>query len=159
MSVVENKEQETLEFVRDTISQIGSTRADLIPILQTITNKFGYISQVAIREVAALLKLPTKEISSVATFYRMLSTEPRGKHLIQFCESAPCHVVGGRQVLHKLKEILDLEPGQSSADNKWTLITTSCLGVCGIGPVILIDTDLYGNVQPEQVKNILSRYE
>ena len=71
MSVVENKEQETLEFVRDTISQIGSTRADLIPILQTITNKFGYISQVAIREVAALLKLPTKEISSVATFYRM----------------------------------------------------------------------------------------
>jgi len=159
MSVVENKEQETLEFVRDTISQIGSTRADLIPILQTITNKFGYISQVAIREVAALLKLPTKEISSVATFYRMLSTEPRGKHLIQFCESAPCHVVGGRQVLHKLKEILDLEPGQSSADNKWTLITTSCLGVCGIGPVILIDTDLYGNVQPDQVKSILSRYE
>ena len=158
MSVVENKEQETLEFVRDTISQIGSTRADLIPILQTITNKFGYISQVAIREVAALLKLPTKEISSVATFYRMLSTEPRGKHLIQFCESAPCHVVGGRQVLHKLKEILDLEPGQSSADNKWTLITTSCLGVCGIGPVILIDTDLYGNVQPDQVKSILSRY-
>ena len=159
MSVVENKEQETLEFVRDTISQIGSTRADLIPILQTITNKFGYISQVAIREVAALLKLPTKEISSVATFYRMLSTEPRGKHLIQFCESAPCHVVGGRQVLHKLKEILDLEPGQSSADNKWTLITTSCLGVCGIGPVILIDTDLYGNVQPDQVKSFLSRYE
>ncbi len=159
MSVVENKEQETLEFVRDTISQIGLTRADLIPILQTITNKFGYISQVAIREVAALLKLPTKEISSVATFYRMLSTEPRGKHLIQFCESAPCHVVGGRQVLHKLKEILDLEPGQSSADNKWTLITTSCLGVCGIGPVILIDTDLYGNVQPDQVKSILSRYE
>ncbi len=159
MSVVENKEQETLEFVRDTISQIGSTRADLIPILQSITNKFGYISQVAIREVAALLKLPTKEISSVATFYRMLSTEPRGKHLIQFCESAPCHVVGGRQVLHKLKEILDLEPGQSSADNKWTLITTSCLGVCGIGPVILIDTDLYGNVQPDQVKSILSRYE
>ncbi len=159
MSVVEINEQETLEFVRDTVSQIGSTRADLIPILQTITNKFGYISQVAIKEVAALLNLPTKEITSVATFYRMLSTEPRGKHLIQFCESAPCHVVGGRQVLQKLKEILKLEPGQTSADNKWTLLTTSCLGVCGIGPVILIDTDLYGNVQPEQVKNILSRYE
>ena len=153
------KETEQLEDIREIVEKIGSTRADLIPVLQEITNKFGYISQLAIKELSDLMSLPTKEFLSVATFYRMLSTHPRGEHIIQFCESAPCHVVGGREVFSELQDALGLEPGQTSADNKWTLLTTSCLGVCGIGPVILVDTDMYGNVTSDQVKNILSRYD
>lgn len=159
MPPVTINEEETSLGVREIVKRIGSTRADLIPVLQAVTNQFGFISQTAIKELSGLMSLPTKEINSVATFYRMLSTQPRGKHVIQFCESAPCHVVGGREVFAALKQALGLEPGQTSPDNKWTLLTTSCLGVCGIGPVILIDTDMYGNIAPEQVKNILSRYE
>lgn len=153
-----NKEENILG-VREIVKRIGSTRADLIPVLQAITNQFGFISQTAMEELSALMNLPTNEINSVATFYKMLSTQPRGRHVVQFCESAPCHVVGGREVFAALKQALALEPGQTSPDNKWTLLTTSCLGVCGIGPVMLIDTDMYGNVTPEQVKEILSRYE
>lgn len=153
-----NKEENILG-VQEIVKRIGSTRADLIPVLQAITNQFGFISQTAMEELSQLMNLPTKEINSVATFYRMLSTQPRGRHVVQFCESAPCHVVGGREVFAALKQALALEPGQTSPDNKWTLLTTSCLGVCGIGPVMLIDTDMYGNVTSEQVKEILSRYE
>ena len=152
-------EEKTILEVRGIVKRIGSTRADLIPVLQAITNEIGFISQTAMEELSALMNLPTKEINSVATFYRMLSTQPRGRHVVQFCESAPCHVVGGREVFAALKQALALEPGQTSPDNKWTLLTTSCLGVCGIGPVMLIDTDMYGNVTPEQVNQILSRYE
>ncbi len=157
-SVTGNEEGTTLG-VREIVNQFGATRADLIPVLQAITNKHGFISQAAMEELSALMSLPTKEIHSVATFYRMLSTQPRGRHVVQFCESAPCHVVGGREVFSTLKQALELEPGQTSADNKWTLLTTSCLGVCDAGPVILIDTDMYGKVTPGQVKEILSRYE
>ncbi len=152
-------EEKTILEVREIVKRIGSTRADLIPVLQAITNEIGFISQTAMEELSALMNLPTKEINSVATFYRMLSTQPRGRHVVQFCESAPCHVVGGREVFAALKQALALEPGQTSPDNKWTFLTTSCLGVCGIGPVMLIDTDMYGNVTPEQVNQILSRYE
>jgi NADH:ubiquinone oxidoreductase subunit E len=88
----------------------------------------------------------------------MLSTKPRGKHVIQFCESAPCHVAGGREVWETLKEHLALAENETSPDGKWTLITTSCLGVCGVGPVIVIDDDIFGNVTPDQVPDILSRY-
>ena len=95
---------------------------------------------------------------SVATFYQMLSTKPRGRHLIQFCESAPCHVVGGREVWTALQGALKLDPGETSADGKWTLRTTSCLGVCAVGPVIVIDEDIYGNITPKQVPEILGRY-
>ncbi len=105
------------------------------------------------------MHIPTSHIFSVATFYRMLSTEPRGRHVIQFCESAPCHVAGGRQVWQSLQKELGLENGETSADEKWTLITTSCLGVCGIGPVIIIDHDIYGNVTPDQVPNLLKNYD
>ncbi len=88
----------------------------------------------------------------------MLSTKPRGKHVIQFCESAPCHVVGGREVWQALREAVQLESGETSADGKWTLITTSCLGLCGVGPVIVIDDDVYGNLTPDQIPAILERY-
>lgn len=152
-------ENEVVELVTKIVASIGTTRGDLIPILQKVTNELGYISQEAIQQISVLLKLPTKEITSVATFYRMLSTKPHGRHIVQFCESAPCHIAGGREVLSALKEALQLEPGETSADNKWTFYTTSCLGVCGVGPVILIDTEIHGNVTPDQIPSILGRYE
>jgi NADH:ubiquinone oxidoreductase subunit E len=158
--MAENKyaKDETIRLVNEIVASTGTTRADLIPILQKVTNNLGYISQDAIQQISALLKIPTREIASVATFYRMLSTQPRGRHVVQFCESAPCHIVGGREVYAALKSALQLEPGQTSADNKWTFITTSCLGICGVGPVILIDTDIHGNVTPDQVPGILAKY-
>ncbi|MCJ7696073.1 MAG: NADH-quinone oxidoreductase subunit NuoE [Anaerolineaceae bacterium] len=159
MSVELIKEENTINTIRELVTHYGKERAELIPILQDINAKHGYISPDAIKELSLMMNIPTNEIFTVATFYRMLSTKPRGKHLIQFCNSAPCHVVGGRQVWLALKKELGLESDETSKDNKWTLQTTSCLGVCGIGPVLVIDQDIYGNVLPEQVKNILSRYE
>jgi NADH-quinone oxidoreductase subunit E len=96
---------------------------------------------------------------SVATFYRMLSTEKLGRHVIQFCESAPCHVVGGREVWQAVQDTLDLQPGTTSEDGKWSLVTVSCLGICGVGPVFIVDDDIYGNVTAAQVPEILARYE
>jgi NADH-quinone oxidoreductase subunit E len=105
-----------------------------------------------------MLRVPQSQLFSVATFYHMLSTEKRGRHVIQFCESAPCHVAGGRQVWQTLQDAVAIKSGETTPDGKWTLITTSCLGVCGVGPVIIIDDDIYGNVSPEQVSEILARY-
>lgn len=157
---VESKDvQDIITIVRDTIDDIGSARADLIPILQRVSNECGYISETAIEEIATRTKLHPSEIHAVATFYRMLITKPHGRHIVQFCESAPCHVAGGRELFQALKDTLQIEPGQTSPDNRWTLLTTSCLGVCGIGPVVLIDTDTFGNVTPEYLPTILSQYE
>ncbi|MGB8253724.1 MAG: NAD(P)H-dependent oxidoreductase subunit E, partial [Anaerolineaceae bacterium] len=80
-------------------------------------------------------------------------------HVIRFCESAPCHVVGGRHIWMELKTQLKLKNGETSPDGRWTLETTSCLGICGVGPVIMVDDDVYGNVTPDQVTEILARYE
>lgn len=159
MSVEVKEGQDIRKFVRMLVEEQGNEKAELIPILQQINRKLGYISDEAIQELSERMNIPSSHIYSVATFYRMLSTEPRGRHVIQFCESAPCHVAGGRLVWQKLEKELGLKKGETSSDEKWTLLTTSCLGVCGVGPVIIIDNDIYGNVTPDQVPGILNHYE
>jgi NADH-quinone oxidoreductase subunit E len=123
-----------------------------------VNTALGYLPPAAFTEIGRQLRVPVSQLFSVASFYQMLSTQPRGRHVIQFCESAPCHVVGGREVWMALQDELKLEPGQTSADGKWTLRTTSCLGVCAVGPVVTVDEDIYGNVTPKQVTEILAKY-
>ena len=159
MSVAVKEEQDARQLVRDLVEEQGHEKAELIPILHEINGALGYISDEAIKELSEQMKVPTSQIYSVATFYRMLSTEPRGRHVIQFCESAPCHVAGGRLVWQKLEQELGLEKDETSEDGRWTLLTVSCLGVCGVGPVMIIDNDIYGNVTPEQVPDILNNYK
>ncbi len=89
----------------------------------------------------------------------MLPTTQRGRHVIEFCESLPCHVVGGRELYLALVEQLGIHPGETSADGRFTLLTTSCLGVCEVGPVLSIDNNIHGNLSAESLSEILATYE
>lgn len=144
--------------VHEAIEKFGDTQEELIPILNHINTKLGYLPKEALKQVSESLRVPPSRLRTVTSFYQMLSTEPRGKHIIKFCESAPCHVVGGAKIWEMLKAELKLEGSGTTKDGKWSLVTTSCLGVCAVGPVIIVDDDIYGNVTPDQIPQILSRY-
>ena len=157
IEVMETKK--VVEAVQDAVNRHGPTQDELIPILNDVNRAVGYLPGEALDEISRLLRVPKSNLFSVASFYRMLSTKPRGKHVIQFCESAPCHVAGGRAVWETVKETLQINEDETTPDGKWTLITTSCLGVCGVGPVMMIDDDVFGNVDPKQVPSILAKYQ
>lgn len=159
-------ESEVAAIVQTAIANHGKKHDALIPILSEVNNKLGYIPAEAFHEIQQQLHDPSEQVYisegqlySLASFYDMLSTKPRGEHVIKFCENAPCHVVGGKAVWDALKERLNLNNGETTPDSKWTLVTTSCLGLCSVGPVLLVDGDMYGNVTAEQIPDILSRYE
>jgi NADH-quinone oxidoreductase subunit E len=154
-----NTKQDALSASRAAVAQHGSLQSELIPILNDINHEIGYLPDIALAEVGRLLQIPRSKLYSVASFYHMFSLTPRGSHIIQFCESAPCHVVGGREVWQTLMTHLNLRSGETSQDGKWTLITTSCLGVCAVGPVLMVDDDIYGNVTPGQIAGILGHYK
>ncbi len=158
MTVTEIEALEVQAVVDSVIAEHGARRDEIIPILNAVNEKIGYVPAAAMELVSQRLRVPRSQIFSVATFYQMIATKPRGTHVVQFCESAPCHVAGGRQVWEALQRELKLGAGESSPDGKWSLITTSCLGVCGVGPVILVDEDVFGNVTPDQIPGILARY-
>jgi NADH:ubiquinone oxidoreductase subunit E len=159
-------ERDVSAIVQAAIEKHGAQRDALIPILGEINRALGYIPAEAFQEVSKQLQASPEQVNvskgqlfGLASFYDMLSTKPRGRHVIKFCENAPCHVVGGKAVWDALRETLNLKNGETTPDKKWTLVTTSCLGLCSVGPVVLIDDDLYGNVTPEQIDEILARYE
>ena len=159
-------ERDVSTIVSEAIEKHGAKRDALIPILSEINHELGYIPAEAFQEVRKQLNaeeehtyVSKSQLFGLASFYDMLSTTPRGRHVIKFCENAPCHVVGGKAVWDTLRETLSLNNGETTPDKKWTLVTTSCLGLCSVGPVVLIDDDLYGNVSPSQIDDILTRYE
>ena len=159
------KEQDIVDVVQKAVENNGARRESLIPILDEVNRAFGYIPMEALAEIRRKVHKPEEglflsdgQLFSIASFYQMLSVQPLGKHVIRFCESAPCHVMGGCQMLQAIENEVGIKPGETSSDKQWSLMMTSCLGVCGVGPVFLVDDDIYGNITPDQVREILARY-
>lgn len=159
------QELELTELVDKAVKECGARRDAIIPILSEINRALGYIPMAALPEIRRRIQAPDEgafvadsHVYSAASFYQMFSLRPTGMHVIRFCESAPCHVEGGRQVLRALEDELGLRPGETSQDKKWSLFLTSCIGVCSVGPVFLVDDDVYGNVTPERVPEIVAKY-
>jgi NADH-quinone oxidoreductase subunit E len=162
---LEYTETELDAVLHAAVAKHGAGRDAVIPILSEINLALGFIPGEALGKIRRLINAPEEglfladsHLFAIASFYQMFSLKPTGKHIIRFCQSAPCHVVGSRQVIQTLQDRLGVAVGETSPDQKWTLLETSCLGVCAVGPVIVVDDDIYGNVTPERVPGILARY-
>ncbi len=136
----------------------GANAEALVEILRDLNQVGGYLSPATVMAVAERLGLPLGRVYGVASFYSMMSVEPGGQHLVQMCQDAPCHIAGGREVWVALEETLGIAFGETSADGKWTLQPVSCLGLCAVGPVVQIDGEVYGNMTPEKVRELLARF-
>lgn len=154
------------EIIQEAVKEHGKGRDAVIPILSEINRALGFIPSESFGKIRRELNAPEEglfladsHLFAIASFYQMFSLKPTGKHIIRFCESAPCHVVGGREVIEALQEHLGIQVGETTPDGMFSLLTTSCLGVCSVGPVFLVDDDIYGNVTPERVPQILDRYQ
>lgn len=159
MSLQKLDSLQIIQTVHETLEQHGASKDELIPVLFDVNQKLGYLPTQALTEIGKAMRMPVSQVLSVASFYTMLSTQPRGRHVIQFCESAPCHVMGGRSVVKEVLTQTGVKPGEISPDGRWTVIMTSCLGTCGVGPVMVVDDDVYGNLSVESIAEILAKYE
>ncbi len=118
-------------------------------------NPNKYLTEEDLREVSERLNLPYSFVYGVASFYSMFSLKPRGKYIIRVCESPPCHLMGSENILNELKKLLKVEIGETTKDNLFTLELSSCLGVCGVAPAIMINEDVCGNLTKEKIKEII----
>jgi NADH:ubiquinone oxidoreductase subunit E len=134
-------------------------KKNLIAILLDIQDKYHYLSAESLREVATALGMPLIDILGVATFYRAFSLTPRGEHTCLICLGTACHVRGGPKILDEFERQLDVEAGETTEDNKFTLETVACLGCCAIGPVVVVDETYYGHATIRKVGTILKKYQ
>lgn len=116
----------------------------------------NYLTEEALRAVAEYVEIPVSDVVSTATFYTMFSLKPRGRHIVRLCESPPCQLVGAESLLEILSAQLGVAVGETTADGVFTLETTSCLGVCGVSPAMMIDKEVHGNLTKERVVKALA---
>ncbi len=135
-------------------SHAGEKRA-LIPILQDLQERRGWLSPEILGGVALRLDLPPAHVYSVATFYKSFSLQPRGRHICTVCMGTACHVRGGAMVLEHFERKLGLEAGQTSADHEYTLERVNCLGACALAPLVVVDGRYYGQMTESKANEVL----
>lgn len=142
------------------VDSIGKSPDKLVSVLLEYqkTKNRHYLTQEDLKSVADIMELPESRVYSVATFYTLLATEPRGRHIIQLCRDVPCHVNGSFDVLEELETALQIRVGETTKDGLFSLEYASCLGYCEIAPVIRIDNKIYGNLNGEKLSGIIAEY-
>lgn len=129
----------------------------LIPILHEVQNKIGYLPPAAQRIIATELAIPMVNVNGIVTFYSLFTEKPLGKYVIGVCQGTGCYVKGKERLLEKIKDLLGIEPGQTTKDGMYSLKVVRCLGACGLGPAMSINDQIYTRVKPEQFEEILKR--
>ena len=142
-----------LACVRD---QYAGKPGSLIGALQLLQDTVGYLPREALGELARIVGVTEAELFGVATFYAQFSLAPRGRHTIRVCRGTACHVRKSDELLAAVEKSLGIKEGQTTPDLAFTLEVVACLGTCFLAPVMMIDSDYYGNVTLDQLPDILA---
>ncbi len=139
------------------VDRYQEKKTALISILHDVQDRYKYLPDEALKMVASRLHMDINQIYGVATFYKSFTLVPQGKHSITLCLGTACHVRGGPKILRELKGLLQVEPGQTTGDRQFSLNVVNCLGVCAIGPVMMVDGKFYGEMNPVRARRIIEK--
>src|SRR3954463_9098604 len=146
--------QKEIQEIGEEIKLVPHKKAAVIEALKIVQHQRGWISDESVASIAGFLEMSAAEVDSVATFYNLIFRKPVGRHVILLCDSISCYVMG-YQLLHKaLEEKLHIRMGQTSEDNRFTLLPNVCLGCCDHAPALMIDKDLYRDAEPTRLDDI-----
>ena len=137
----------------------GKGPEDLLVLLEEAQGKLGHLSPELMTEVAESLDIPLSDVYGVATFYSFLSTRPQGKNVIRICKSLPCLLKNGETLAESVAREIGINPGETTADGRFSFELTNCIGACDKAPAMLINYDVHGDLTPGKVAQILRSYE
>ena len=130
---------------------------ELIPLLQSAQDHFGYIPRRAIKYISSVTNIPESKIYGVITFYSQFRLVPMGKHIVRICVGTACHVSNAKMLVDTIQDELGIEVGGTTGDGVFTLFTVACIGCCSLAPVMMIDDDTFGKLTPAETRKILRR--
>ncbi|MDR0897895.1 MAG: NAD(P)H-dependent oxidoreductase subunit E [Oscillospiraceae bacterium] len=152
------EEQERQAAIRKVIDTYKDKEGCLITVLHLAQEIYGYLPLELQRVIADGMGVSLSYVSSVVTFYSFFSMVPRADHAIKICMGTACYVRGGKRIVDRLEEVLGIHVGQTTDDGKFSMQITRCLGACGLAPVIMIDEEVFQQVNPDKIEKILSKY-
>jgi NADH-quinone oxidoreductase subunit E len=152
-------EKQTSQAIDEILGRHKKEKKDLIPLLQEIQTRLGYLPRKALQEVADFLEMPEVEVWGVATFYNQFRFIPLGKYHTTVCMGTACHLAGGRLILEALERELDIKVGATAEDGRFSLERVACIGCCMLAPVIVIKNKIHPKMTPFKVEEALIPYK
>ena len=134
-------------------------RDQLLGMIKEEQTKNGSVSDEAMADIAQILHLPIGDVYGVTTFYSFLSTKPLGRHVIRICKSVPCFLQNGAMMATAIEKELSISPGETTSDGRFSFELTNCIGACDQAPAMLVDDEVYGDLTPEKIGEILKSFE
>ncbi|GAB4540695.1 MAG: hypothetical protein Fur0020_10020 [Thermodesulfovibrionia bacterium] len=151
---IESKSAQLERIIAENRNRPGS----LIPVLQQAQELIGYLPASVQRHIAKGLNIPVSEVHGVVSFYSFFTMKPKGRHNIRVCLGTACYVKRSEEILQKFKEILNIDVGEVTKDRRFSLESVRCLGACGLAPVVVVDQEIHGSVNPVKVDEIIKAY-
>jgi len=151
------KASDVMDKTKQIVKKHGGEKSALIAVLQDIQGEFNYLPKEALTAAGKQMGIPASRIYEVATFYNAFSLKPRGEHIVKVCMGTACHVRGASAIQDKMERTLCIKPGETTADQKFSLETVNCVGACALGPVVVIDTEYHGQVTMAKVDKIIGK--
>ena len=145
--------------VESVLSNYNRGRENLIPILQDVQERIGFLSEEALDRISRFLDLSPNDVFGVATFYAQFRFNPPGKHHVKVCQGTACHVRGGNLILEAVTRKLDINPGETSEDLEFSLERVACFGSCALAPVVVIDDKVYGRLTPKKTEKLIEEHK
>lgn len=145
--------------IEEHIKNYPQKRAACIEALKVIQKHKRWVSDESINDLSELLEMTPDEVDSVATFYNLVFRKPVGRHVILICDSISCWVMGYTAVLQKITDVLGISLGETTPDQRFTLLTIPCLGTCDRAPALMIDNNLHRDLTVENIQDLLNKYE
>jgi NADH-quinone oxidoreductase subunit E len=151
-----DKEREKID---QEISHFPQRSAACIEALKVVQDERGWVSDQSVKDIAEYLHMSVEQVDGVATFYNLIFRRPVGRHVILVCDSISCWVLGYERLVQHLSKKLGIGWGETTADERFTLLPIPCLGTCDRAPALMIDNDLHRNLNEEKLDEILNQYE
>ena len=149
---------EQAKALEEAIAAANGDKNRLMAVMQDAQGIYGYLPYEVQVRIAEGLDVPVEKVYGVATFYAQFALSPKGKYNVSVCLGTACYVKGSQQVLDELVKELGIDPGECTLDTKFSLEACRCIGACGLAPVMMINDDVYGKLEPKQIKGILEKY-
>jgi NADH-quinone oxidoreductase subunit E len=145
------------ECLDDILSSFQGKQDELIPILQKVQSRFGYLSEDAMFDVARFARVPESAVYAVATFYTQFRFKPIGKKHIMVCRGTACHVSGAPRILGELERQLGIQAGETTSDQEYSLETVACIGACGLAPCVVTNDRVEGKMNTRKIAKSLAK--
>ncbi|MGC1454798.1 MAG: NADH-quinone oxidoreductase subunit NuoE [Nitrospirota bacterium] len=148
-----------IQAINAELAHCATRPSAAVEALNIVQRRRGWLSDESIKDVAGMLGMTPEELDAVATFYSFIFRKPVGRHVILVCDSISCWVMGYNPLLDGIMKKLGIGFGETTGDNRYTLLPISCLGACDRAPAMMVDEDLYGPVTPEMMDGVLKKYK